>query len=44
VSAYLYAARGLVLYALLFGLYLVLVIVGFRAWLRDARARTPAVT
>lgn len=38
VSIYLYWQRGLPLYALLFVLYLVLIVVGFRAWLVDSRA------
>lgn len=37
-SAYLYAARGLPLYAALFLLYLVLVVVGFLQWWREWRA------
>jgi nicotinamide mononucleotide transporter len=40
VSVYLYAARELYLYALLFVLYLVLIVVGFRRWLLDWRAAT----
>jgi len=38
VSIYLYWQRGLPLYALLFVLYLVLIVIGFRAWLGDWRA------
>lgn len=38
-SAYLYASRGLTLYALLFILYLILVVAGFRTWFRDWQAR-----
>jgi nicotinamide mononucleotide transporter len=37
VSIYLYIDRGLVLYAGLFVAYLVLVVIGFRAWLADGR-------
>jgi nicotinamide mononucleotide transporter len=37
VSIFLYLDRGLVLYAALFAVYLVLIIVGFRAWLADWR-------
>jgi nicotinamide mononucleotide transporter len=44
VSIYLYLARGLNLYALLFVLYLVLVIIGFRRWLGDWRAATVGQT
>lgn len=40
VSMYLYFARGLPLYALLFAGYLVLVVVGYRQWLREWRMRT----
>lgn len=39
-SAYLYAARGLPLYAALFVLYLVLVVIGFIQWWREWRAPT----
>jgi len=38
-SVYLYGARGLVLYAVLFVVYLVLVVIGYRQWLADWRAR-----
>jgi nicotinamide mononucleotide transporter len=38
VSAAMYGARGLYLYAALFVVYLVMVIIGFRAWTRDWRA------
>jgi nicotinamide mononucleotide transporter len=37
VSIYLYLNRGLWLYAGLFVVYLVLIVIGFRAWLDDAR-------
>jgi nicotinamide mononucleotide transporter len=37
VSVYLYSARELFLYAALFALYLVLIVIGFRRWLRDWR-------
>jgi nicotinamide mononucleotide transporter len=37
VSVYLYVSRGLWLTALLFVLYLVLIVVGYRAWLQSAR-------
>ena len=42
VSVYLYGARGLYLYALLFVFYLVLVVIGFRRWLALWRARASA--
>jgi nicotinamide mononucleotide transporter len=42
VSVYLYTARDLYLTAGLFLLYLVLVVVGFRAWLNDWRTRGAA--
>lgn len=42
-SAYLYAARGLPLYAALFMVYLVLVVIGFFKWWREWRA-PPAST
>jgi nicotinamide mononucleotide transporter len=42
VSIYLYRMRGLDLYAALFVLYLVLVVIGFRRWLLDWRAQRPA--
>jgi nicotinamide mononucleotide transporter len=42
-SAYLYGARGLYLYALLYVFYLVLVVIGYRRWLKDWRNdATPA--
>ncbi|HEY5568926.1 MAG TPA: nicotinamide riboside transporter PnuC [Gammaproteobacteria bacterium] len=42
-SAYLYGARGLYLYALLYVFYLVLVVIGYRRWLEDWRHdATPA--
>src|SRR5690606_18159141 len=37
---YVYAARGLVPTALLFTFYVVLVVIGFRQWLRDWRAQS----
>jgi nicotinamide mononucleotide transporter len=36
-SVYLYGARGLMLYALLFVVYLVLIVIGYRQWLADWR-------
>lgn len=42
VSVYLYTARDLYLTAGLFLLYLVLVVIGFRAWLEDWRAQEAA--
>lgn len=42
LSIYLYASRGLPLYAALFGFYLVLIAIGYRRWLRDYRAQAPA--
>ena len=39
VSVYLYWERGLFLYAWLFALYLVLVVIGFVRWQRDWRAQ-----
>ncbi|HEY8520592.1 MAG TPA: nicotinamide riboside transporter PnuC [Gammaproteobacteria bacterium] len=39
---YIYAARGLVPTAGLFCFYLVLIVIGFRRWLRDFRAQSPA--
>ncbi|HEX6997248.1 MAG TPA: nicotinamide riboside transporter PnuC [Gammaproteobacteria bacterium] len=36
---YIYATRGLLPTAALFGFYLVLVVIGFRRWLRDFRAQ-----
>ena len=39
LSLYLYIARGLPLYAALFVLYLVLIVVGFYRWQRDWRAQ-----
>lgn len=39
---YIYAARGLIPTALLFAFYLVLVVIGFRQWLRDWRAQGEA--
>ncbi len=43
LSVYLYAARELYLTAALFLFYLVLVVWGFRAWLRDLRAQQAIV-
>lgn len=43
LSVYLYVARELYLTAGLFLLYLVLVVLGFRAWLRDWRAQPASV-
>ena len=43
VSAYLYAARELYLTTLLFLVYLVLIVIGFRSWWRDYRSAPPAV-
>ena len=43
VSIYLYLARGLPLYAFLFVFYLLLIVVGFRAWLADWQSRTEPV-
>jgi nicotinamide mononucleotide transporter len=43
VSVYLYVSRGLWLTALLFVLYLVLIIVGYRRWLRAYRAQATAL-
>jgi nicotinamide mononucleotide transporter len=42
LSIYLYASRGLPLYAALFALYLVLIVIGYRRWLGDYRAQRPA--
>jgi nicotinamide mononucleotide transporter len=39
LSLYLYVQRGLLLYAGLFALYLVLVVIGFARWQRDWRAQ-----
>lgn len=44
VSVYLYAARGLPLYAALFVFYLVLIVIGFRQWLADWRKPEPVPT
>jgi nicotinamide mononucleotide transporter len=41
-SVYLYGARGLLLYALLFVAYLVLIVIGYRQWLADWRAQRSA--
>jgi nicotinamide mononucleotide transporter len=37
VSVYLYVSRGLWLTAMLFVLYLILILIGYRAWLQSAR-------
>lgn len=42
LNVYLYAARELHLYAALFIVYLVLVVIGFRRWHRDWRAQPAA--
>lgn len=42
LSLYLYVARGLNGYAVLFALYLVLVVIGWYRWQRDWRAQSPA--
>jgi nicotinamide mononucleotide transporter len=39
VSVFIYVARELYLYALLFVLYLVLIVIGYRRWRRDLRAQ-----
>jgi nicotinamide mononucleotide transporter len=39
LSLYLYLERGLLMYAGLFALYLVLVVIGFARWQRDLRAQ-----
>ncbi len=41
VSVYIYYARDLYLFAGLFVFYLVLIVVGFRAWLADMRRQQP---
>lgn len=38
ISVYLYVQRGLILTALLFALYLVLIVIGYRAWRADLEA------
>ncbi len=43
VSLYLYVLRGLNLYAALFALYLVLVVIGWYRWRRDWRAEREAI-
>ena len=43
ISVYLYVARELYLTALLFLLYLVLIVIGFRSWWRDYRNTPPEV-
>ncbi len=40
VSVYLYSSRALHLYAALFVFYLVLIVVGFRQWLKDLHAQS----
>jgi nicotinamide mononucleotide transporter len=42
LSVYMYVARELYLYAALFVLYVVLVVVGFYRWRRDMREQIPA--
>lgn len=42
LSVYLYVSRGLPLYAALFVFYLVLIVIGYRRWLRDYRDQVPA--
>ncbi|HEX5419235.1 MAG TPA: nicotinamide riboside transporter PnuC [Gammaproteobacteria bacterium] len=44
VSAYLYLSRGLFLYAALFAVYLVMIIIGYRAWARQWRAEQAGVS
>ena len=45
LSLYVYVMRGLPLYAALFAVYLVLIVVGFVRWQRDWRAQpVPAVS
>lgn len=44
VSIYLYVSRSLHLTALLFALYLVIIVFGYRDWLRDWRAQHAAET
>jgi nicotinamide mononucleotide transporter len=41
LSIYLYASRGLPLYAALFAFYLVLIVIGYRRWHKDYRAQMP---
>jgi nicotinamide mononucleotide transporter len=43
VSVYLYAARGLFLFAALFVCYLVMIVIGFMAWTRQWRAEQAVV-
>jgi nicotinamide mononucleotide transporter len=43
VSVHLYLSRGLPLYAALFVVYLVMIVIGFRRWLRDWRQQLVAV-
>lgn len=42
VSIYLYLSQGLVLYSLLFVVYLVLVVIGYRQWRADLRRQLSA--
>jgi nicotinamide mononucleotide transporter len=37
IYIYLYLARDLVWYAGLYGVYLVMIVIGFRAWLKSLR-------
>jgi nicotinamide mononucleotide transporter len=39
-SVYLYGTRGLLLYAALFVFYLLLIVIGFRHWLKDWRVQS----
>lgn len=43
VSIYLYVSQGLMLYAGLFVVYLVLVVIGYRRWLADLNANSAVV-
>jgi nicotinamide mononucleotide transporter len=43
VSIYLYVSQGLLLYAGLFVVYLVLVVIGYRQWRTDLHRRMPGV-
>lgn len=43
ISVYLYISRELYLTALLFVFYLVLIVIGFRAWWRDYQVGEPGV-
>jgi nicotinamide mononucleotide transporter len=42
LSVYLYASRDLYLTAVLYAVYLVLIVIGFRQWLRDWRRQSQA--